>query len=223
MGLNIDAEEQDRLASVPESDCRRFWADPDLAGWDGFRRGRAGLWQARRDRSSTGCTDLAEDLDRRIMVRLVKGAYWDTEMKLRAGRWGLPDFALFTSKTGHGCQLYCALAKKLLGLIATGSTRNSPRTTPTASRPILELAGTEEGGARDFEFQRLHGMGERLHDIVLRRTRRPAAASMPPSGRIATCWPIWCGVFWRTGRTVLLRAPDRRRGCEARRRSRRPV
>ncbi|SCY69343.1 bifunctional proline dehydrogenase/L-glutamate gamma-semialdehyde dehydrogenase PutA [Paracoccus tibetensis] len=157
MGMNIDAEEQDRLV-LSLKVIRAVLSDPELAGWDGFGvvvqayGKRAGLtidWLAA----------LATRLDRRIMVRLVKGAYWDTEMK-RAQVEGLPDFPLFTSKTATDVS-YIANARKLLNHAG----RIYPQFATHNAHSVAAIL--EMGKGADFEFQRLHGMGERLHDIVL--------------------------------------------------------
>ncbi|SFK10574.1 bifunctional proline dehydrogenase/L-glutamate gamma-semialdehyde dehydrogenase PutA [Celeribacter neptunius] len=158
MGFNIDAEEQARL-TLSLKVIRAVLADEELAGWDGF----GVVVQAYGKRAGHVIDWLyqtAEVLDRRLMVRLVKGAYWDTEMKL-AQVEGHPDFPLFTSKTATDVS-YIANAKKLI--------RYSDRIYPQFAThnahtvaAVLELAGDTQ-----FEFQRLHGMGERLHDIVLK-------------------------------------------------------
>jgi len=161
MGLNIDAEEQDRLV-LSLKVIAAVLADPELAGWDGF----GVVVQAYGKRAGLVIDwlhELATRLDRRIMVRLVKGAYWDTEMKL-AQVEGLPEFSLFTNKNATDVS-YIANARKLLDcndrLYPQFATHNAHTVAA-----ILELAD-----GRPFEFQRLHGMGERLHDIVLRDTK----------------------------------------------------
>ena len=161
MGLNIDAEEQDRLALSLQV-IEAVLADPELAGWDGFgvvvqaygkRAGQVIDW----------LHELATRLDRRIMVRLVKGAYWDTEMK-HAQVEGYPDFPLFTTKQATDVS-YIAHARKLIGYADRIYPQFATHNAHTVAA-ILEMAGDAP-----FEFQRLHGMGERLHDIVLRETR----------------------------------------------------
>ncbi|MBD3787143.1 MAG: bifunctional proline dehydrogenase/L-glutamate gamma-semialdehyde dehydrogenase PutA [Sphingomonadales bacterium] len=161
MGLNVDAEEQDRLV-LSLKVIGAVLADPELAGWDGFgvvvqaygkRAGLAIDWLA----------DLARGLDRRIMVRLVKGAYWDSEMK-RAQVEGMPGFPLFTSKTATDVS-YISLASKLFGHADRIYPQFATHNAHTVAA-VLELAQ-----GRPFEFQRLHGMGERLHDITLSETR----------------------------------------------------
>lgn len=161
MGFNIDAEEQDRLV-ISLKVIEAVLSSPDLAGWDGF----GVVVQAYGKRASLVIDwlyALADRLDRRIMVRLVKGAYWDTEMKL-AQVEGLPDFSLFTSKTATDVS-YIANAKKLLDyadrIYPQFATHNAH-----SVAAILELAD-----GRPFEFQRLHGMGERLHEVVMEETK----------------------------------------------------
>jgi len=161
MGLNIDAEEQDRLV-LSLRVIEAVLSDPELAGWDGFGvvvqayGKRAGL-------TIDWLHALATRLDRRIMVRLVKGAYWDTEMK-HAQVEGLPGFALFTSKSATDVS-YIANAKKLLGY----SDRIYPQFATHNAHTVAAILEMADGEA--FEFQRLHGMGERLHDIVIKQTK----------------------------------------------------
>ena len=161
MGMNIDAEEQDRLV-LSLKIIEAVLADPSLAGWDGF----GVVVQAYGKRAGLAIDWLhamATRLDRRIMVRLVKGAYWDSEIK-RAQVEGLPGFPLFTSKTATDVS-YIALAKRLIGYADRIYPQFATHNAQTVAA-ILELA---QGVS--FEFQRLHGMGERLHDIVLTETK----------------------------------------------------
>ena len=158
MGLNIDAEEQDRLA-LSLRVIRAVLADPSLAGWDGF----GVVVQAYGKRAGAAIDWLyaqATELDRRIMVRLVKGAYWDTEIK-RAQVEGFEDFPLFTRKSATDVS-YIALARKLLGM----NDRIYPQFATHNAHSVAAVLDMAAG--HSFEFQRLHGMGERLHDIVLR-------------------------------------------------------
>lgn len=161
MGMNIDAEEQDRLV-LSLKVIEAVLSDPSLAGWDGF----GVVVQAYGKRAGEvidGLYRLATRLDRRIMVRLVKGAYWDTEMK-RAQVEGLPGFPLFTSKTATDVS-YLANARKLVGY----ADRIYPQFATHNAQTVAAVLEMAQG--IPFEFQRLHGMGERLHDIVLRETR----------------------------------------------------
>ncbi len=157
LGFNIDAEEADRLTLSLEV-IEAVLADPALAGWDGF-----GVVVQAYGRRAGAVIDwlyaLAGRLDRRIMVRLVKGAYWDAEVK-RAQVLGLESFPVFTRKAATDVS-YIANAKTLLGMTDRIYPQFATHNAHTVAA-ILEMAGDK--GA--FEFQRLHGMGERLHDIV---------------------------------------------------------
>ncbi|MDO5704130.1 MAG: bifunctional proline dehydrogenase/L-glutamate gamma-semialdehyde dehydrogenase PutA, partial [Paracoccus sp. (in: a-proteobacteria)] len=160
MGFNIDAEEQDRLV-LSLKVIRAVLSDPSLAGWDGF----GVVVQAYGKRAGLVIDwlhALATRLDRRIMVRLVKGAYWDTEIK-RAQVEGLPGFTLFTTKAATDVS-YIAHAKRLIGYADRIYPQFATHNAHTVAA-VLEMAGDVA-----FEFQRLHGMGERLHDIVLAET-----------------------------------------------------
>ncbi|MGP1357727.1 bifunctional proline dehydrogenase/L-glutamate gamma-semialdehyde dehydrogenase PutA, partial [Roseicyclus sp.] len=160
MGISIDAEEADRLElslDVIEAVAR----DPDLAGWDGF--GIVVQAYSRRAAPVIDWTEaLAADLGRRFMVRLVKGAYWDTEIK-RAQVEGLEDFPVFTRKAATDVS-YLACARKLMDYAPRLYPQLATHNAHTVAA-ILEMAGVERRG---FEFQRLHGMGEALHDMVMR-------------------------------------------------------
>ncbi|KPQ07998.1 MAG: bifunctional proline dehydrogenase / delta 1-pyrroline-5-carboxylate dehydrogenase PutA [Rhodobacteraceae bacterium HLUCCA12] len=162
MGFNIDAEEQDRLV-LSRDVIAAVLADPALEGWGGFGI----VVQAYAPRAGAVIDwfhDLASRLDRRVTLRLVKGAYWDTEIK-RAQVLGLPGFPVFTTKTATDIS-YIANAAKLLRM----SDRIYPQfATHNAHTVAAVLHMAQDYGRDRFEFQRLHGMGERLHDIVLRR------------------------------------------------------
>ena len=161
LGFNIDAEEADRLALSLEV-IEAVLEDPTLKGWDGF----GVVVQAYGRRAGAVIDwlhDLAMRLDRRLMVRLVKGAYWDSEVK-RAQVLGLASFPVFTRKQGTDAS-YIANAHKLLGM----TDRIYPQFATHNAHTVAAILDMAKGAvdARAFEFQRLHGMGERLHDIVL--------------------------------------------------------
>src|SRR6202043_1351072 len=99
---------------------------------------------------------LAQTLNRRLMARLVKGAYWDTEIK-RAQERGLDDYPVFTRKAMTDLN-YVACAQKLLALRKRIFPQFATHNALTVAT-VLELADGESG----FEFQRLHGMGEALY------------------------------------------------------------
>lgn len=164
LNLTIDAEEADRLELSLDVIAAVF-ADPSLAGWDGF-----GLAiQAYQNRASEVIRyvgELAASLNRRAMVRLVKGAYWDTEIK-RAQERGLAGYPVFTRKAMTDLN-YIACARQLLSLRPRIFPQFATHNALTVAT-ILELAG--ENG---FEFQRLHGMGDELYEQL--REDRPQIA-----------------------------------------------
>src|SRR5690606_20774705 len=134
---------------------------PELAGWDGF--GVVVQAYGKRVVPLIDWLDAtAQSLGRRIMVRLVKGAYWDAEIK-RAQVMGLPGYPVFTRKASTDIS-YIAAAKKLFAA-ASIYPQFATHNAHTASA-VLHLA-RQAGRAPDtYEFQRLHGMGERLHDVL---------------------------------------------------------
>ena len=159
IGLNIDAEEADRLG-LSLKVIEAVLCDPELDGWDGF--GVVVQAYGRRVVDVIdGLHDIATRLNRRIMVRLVKGAYWDTEIK-HAQVEGLEDFPVFTRKSATDVS-YLAAARKLLGLTDRIYPQFATHNAHTVAA-ILEMANGLAPSA--YEFQRLHGMGETLHDIV---------------------------------------------------------
>jgi RHH-type proline utilization regulon transcriptional repressor/proline dehydrogenase/delta 1-pyrroline-5-carboxylate dehydrogenase len=158
LGFNIDAEEADRLALSLEV-IEAVLSDPALRGWDGF-----GVVVQAYGRRAGAVIDwlyaLSVKLDRKIMVRLVKGAYWDAEVK-RAQVLGLASFPVFTRKQSTDVS-YIANARKLLGMTDRIYPQFATHNAHTVAA-IMDMANDKKA----FEFQRLHGMGERLHDIVL--------------------------------------------------------
>ncbi|MEO5806266.1 bifunctional proline dehydrogenase/L-glutamate gamma-semialdehyde dehydrogenase PutA [Devosia sp.] len=157
IALNIDAEEADRL-DLSLDIIESVLADPQLAGWHGF----GVVVQAYGGRAPDvieWLDALTERLDRRISVRLVKGAYWDTEIK-RAQTLGLAGFPVYAAKAETDVS-YMACARKLL---AVGQRIFPQFATHNAHTMAAILAMAPNRGS--FEFQRLHGMGEALHEIV---------------------------------------------------------
>jgi len=162
MGLNIDAEEADRL-SLSLDVIEATLSEPALAGWDGF----GVVVQAYGQRAGHVIDflhDLATRLDRRIMVRLVKGAYWDTEVK-QAQVNGIDGFPVFTAKAATDVS-YIANARKLLGMTDRIYPQFATHNAHTVAA-ILDMAKDVDA----FEFQRLHGMGEALHGIVMEQAK----------------------------------------------------
>uniref|UniRef100_UPI0035663348 bifunctional proline dehydrogenase/L-glutamate gamma-semialdehyde dehydrogenase PutA n=1 Tax=Puniceibacterium confluentis TaxID=1958944 RepID=UPI0035663348 len=158
IGFNIDAEEQDRL-DLSLDVIEAMLADEGLKGWDGF----GVVVQAYGRRAAPVIEtlyDMAERYDRRIMVRLVKGAYWDTEIKL-AQELGVERFPVFTRKINTDTS-YMACAQMLMDrrdrIYPQFATHNAH-----TCAAVIAMAGNDRDS---FEFQRLHGMGESLHAIV---------------------------------------------------------
>jgi len=154
LNFTVDAEEADRLELSLDVIAAAF-ADPSLAGWDGF-----GLaiqaYQKRASDVIDHVDALARALNRRMMVRLVKGAYWDTEIK-RAQERGLDGYPVFTRKAMTDLN-YVACAQQMLRLRPRIFPQFATHNALTVAT-LLELAKGESG----FEFQRLHGMGEALY------------------------------------------------------------
>ena len=160
IGLNIDAEEANRL-SLSMDVIEAVLSEPSLAGWDGF----GVVVQAYGKRAGPTIDwlyALATRLDRRIMIRLVKGAYWDTEVKL-AQVEGLDNFPVFTAKPATDIS-YIANARKLLGMTDRIYPQFATHNAHSCAA-ILDMAGDNQA----WEFQRLHGMGEALHSILKER------------------------------------------------------
>ena len=154
LNFTVDAEEADRLELSLDVIAASF-RDPSLAGWNGF--GLAIQAYQKRAHAVIGYVDhLASRLNRRMMVRLVKGAYWDTEIK-RAQERGLDGYPVFTRKAMTDLN-YVACARQLLALRPRLFPQFATHNALTVAT-VLELAGGEGG----FEFQRLHGMGEALY------------------------------------------------------------
>ncbi|MCJ8519866.1 RHH-type proline utilization regulon transcriptional repressor/proline dehydrogenase/delta 1-pyrroline-5-carboxylate dehydrogenase [Pseudorhizobium tarimense] len=175
IGLNIDAEEADRLElslDLLEALC----LDPALADWDGI----GFVVQAYGKRCPfvlDFIIDLARRSGHRIMVRLVKGAYWDAEIK-RAQLEGLEDFPVFTRKV-HTDLSYIACAKKLLAATDAVFPQFATHNAQTLAT-IYHLAGAEFQVGK-YEFQCLHGMGEPLYDEVVGKEKldRPCRIYAP--------------------------------------------
>ena len=156
LGLTIDAEEAGRLELTMDA-FERLARSPELSGWDGLGFVLQ-AYQKRAPAVADWLIDLAHRSNRRIMVRLVKGAYWDHEIK-HAQEHGLPDYPVFTRKANTDlCYEVCAA--RLIG----GSSRIFPQfathNASTAVQVLTMAAGTA------FELQRLHGMGELLYETL---------------------------------------------------------
>ncbi|MGE3829708.1 MAG: bifunctional proline dehydrogenase/L-glutamate gamma-semialdehyde dehydrogenase PutA, partial [Parvibaculaceae bacterium] len=162
VGLTVDAEEVNRLELSLEL-FGRLAHDPRLAGWNGL--GLAVQAYSKRARPVLEwLAQLAKDSGRRLPVRLVKGAYWDTEIK-RAQEAGLEAYPLFTRKVSTDVS-YLACARFML------SRRDVfyPQFATHNAHSLAAIA-VMAGEGRDYEFQRLHGMGQALYEEVARMPR----------------------------------------------------
>ncbi len=161
IGLNIDAEEADRLELSLDL-LEELCLDPDLAGWDGI----GFVVQAYGKRCPfvlDFLIDLARRSKHRLMIRLVKGAYWDAEIK-RAQLDGLEGFPVYTRKIYTDVS-YVACARKLLAatdvVFPQFATHNAQ-----SLATIYHMAGNDFSVGK-YEFQCLHGMGEPLYEEVV--------------------------------------------------------
>ncbi|MBC6441419.1 MAG: bifunctional proline dehydrogenase/L-glutamate gamma-semialdehyde dehydrogenase PutA [Rhodospirillales bacterium] len=164
IALTVDAEEADRL----EISLELFGlasGSASLAGWDGLGLA-VQAYQKRAVHVLDFLADMAARHGRRIPVRLVKGAYWDTEIKLSQEQ-GLDGYPVFTRKASTDVS-YIACARRLLGNAAAFYPQFATHNAQTLAT-ILMLAGSER---RDFEFQRLHGMGQALYERLVEESGR---------------------------------------------------
>ncbi len=173
LSFTIDAEEADRL-ELSLDVVGAVLGDPSLRGFEGF-----GLAVQAYQKRALAVIDWVEAaaaaFGSRLTVRLVKGAYWDTEIK-RAQERGLQDYPVFTRKAMTDlCYMVCV--KKLLA--ARG--RIFPQ---FATHNALTVASVIEdaGGVDGYEFQRLHGMGEALYEALLRELPDAACRVYAPVG-----------------------------------------
>ncbi|HEY0270536.1 MAG TPA: trifunctional transcriptional regulator/proline dehydrogenase/L-glutamate gamma-semialdehyde dehydrogenase [Sphingomonas sp.] len=175
IGFNIDAEEADRLELSLDL-LESLALDPDLAGWSGLGFVVQGYGK-RCPFVIDWIVDLARRAGRRIMVRLVKGAYWDAEIK-RAQVDGLADFPVYTRKV-HTDVAYIACARKLLAAPDAVFPQFATHNAQTLAT-IHHLAGPDFAIGR-YEFQCLHGMGEPLYEQVVGKDKldRPCRIYAP--------------------------------------------
>ncbi|HKM88157.1 MAG TPA: bifunctional proline dehydrogenase/L-glutamate gamma-semialdehyde dehydrogenase PutA [Xanthobacteraceae bacterium] len=171
--FTVDAEEADRL-ELSLDIIGAVLGDPSLRGWEGFGLA-VQAYQKRALPLIAWIEDAAVTLGRRLTVRLVKGAYWDTEVK-RAQERGLADYPVFTRKAMTDL-CYMACVKKLLA----ARDRLFPQ---FATHNALTVASVIEdaGGVEGFEFQRLHGMGEALYAALLAELPEAACRVYAPVG-----------------------------------------
>ena len=161
IGLNIDAEEADRL-DISLDLLERLCHAPNLQGWNGIGF-VIQAYQKRCPHVIDFVIDLARHTQRRLMVRLVKGAYWDSEIK-RAQVDGLDDYPVYTRKA-HTDVSYLACARKLLAAPEAIYPQFATHNAQTLAA-IYHMAGNNYY-AGQYEFQCLHGMGEPLYEQVV--------------------------------------------------------
>ena len=162
IGLTVDAEEADRL-ELSLDVIEQVFRDPTLNDWEGF-----GLavqsYQKRAPYVIDWLADLSKQYHRRLMVRLIKGAYWDTEIKV-SQVLGLAGYPVFTRKNSTDVS-FIACAKKLLSqpecFYPQFGTHNA-----YSIAAIMEIAGNN----RNFEFQCLHGMGQPVYDQIVAKDK----------------------------------------------------
>ncbi|HTQ14432.1 MAG TPA: bifunctional proline dehydrogenase/L-glutamate gamma-semialdehyde dehydrogenase PutA [Rhizomicrobium sp.] len=173
LAFTVDAEEAERLDLMLDI-LEAMGEAPPLRQWDGL--GLAVQAYSKRALPVVAwLADLARRQRRRIPVRLVKGAYWDTEIK-RAQELGLKDYPTFTRKSATDTS-YLAAARSLLAardaIYPQFATHNAH---------TLAAIQTFAGERTDFEYQRLHGMGEQLHALYREMNRGGGTRIYAPVG-----------------------------------------
>jgi len=192
INFTIDAEEADRLVLSLKL-LEQLAREPSLGTWRGLGLA-VQAYQTRAVALIPLLAGLAKDSGRRLMVRLVKGAYWDSEIK-RAQVGGRAGHPVFTTKPATDLS-YLAVARALIEahpyLYTQFATHNAH--TLAATRAIAVNT--------PIEHQRLHGMGETLYAAGHRHVRAADASHLcPGGGRTRIFCPIWCGGYWKTAPT----------------------
>ncbi|MBX9804681.1 MAG: bifunctional proline dehydrogenase/L-glutamate gamma-semialdehyde dehydrogenase PutA [Alphaproteobacteria bacterium] len=159
IGLTIDAEESERL-DISMDIIQYISAHVDLEGWNGFGVA-VQAYQKRAPLLIDDLIQMAKRDDRRLCIRLVKGAYWDSEIK-RTQERGLKGYSVFTRKVFTDvCYQVCA--QKMFAQSEAVYPQFATHNAQTVAM-LLEMAGE----TKEFELQRLHGMGEALHEQVVK-------------------------------------------------------
>ncbi|WP_417804160.1 bifunctional proline dehydrogenase/L-glutamate gamma-semialdehyde dehydrogenase PutA [Thalassospira lucentensis] len=158
IGFTVDAEEANRL-DLSLDVIGTVFADPDLDGWEGYGLA-VQAYQKRAYYVLEWLADLSTKVGRKMMVRLVKGAYWDTEVKFSQEN-GFDGYPCFTRKASTDVS-YLACAKFMLSRRDAFYCQFASHNAHTVAS-VLEMAGND----RTFEFQRLHGMGEALYEQIV--------------------------------------------------------
>src|SRR5262249_40020303 len=173
LNFTIDAEEADRL-ELSLDIIAEVLPDRALAGWDGFGLA-VQAYQKRAPDVIDWIANAAAALDRRVTVRLVKGAYWDTEVK-RGQERGLADYPVFTRKAMTDL-CYMACVTRLLA-----ARRHVYPQFATHNALTVAAVIEEAGGVTGYEFQRLHGMGETLYAALRAQEAGVACRVYAPVG-----------------------------------------
>ena len=195
INLTIDAEESDRLElSLDVFEALAARIAQHHPQWRGFGLA-VQAYQTRALEVVDEVARIARAHGLRFMVRLVKGAYWDGEIK-RAQELGLAGYPVFTHKH-HTDISYLACAQALLGHADVIYPQFATHNAGTIAA-ILQMA---RRGRRAFEMQRLHGMGEGVYREVHGGRPTCRCASTRRWASTATCWPTWCAGCWRTAPT----------------------
>lgn len=172
IGLTVDAEEADRL-DLSLDIFEKVFSDPALNDWEGLGLA-VQAYQKRASFVIDWLADLSKRHNKRIMVRLVKGAYWDAEIKMTQVQ-GFSDYPVFTRKNSTDVS-YLACARKLLSQPACFYPQFGTHNAYSVAA-IMEMAGTNH----NFEFQCLHGMGAPLYHQIVDKTKfnRPCRIYAP--------------------------------------------
>ncbi|SDH94945.1 L-proline dehydrogenase /delta-1-pyrroline-5-carboxylate dehydrogenase [Pseudomonas benzenivorans] len=175
VGISVDAEEADRLELSLEL-YEKLMRDPAIAGWGEFGL----VVQAYSKRCLpvlVWLCLLGKELGAKMPLRLVKGAYWDTEIK-QCQVQGLDGYPVFTRKEGTDTS-YLACARFLLSEFTRGVIYPQFASHNAHTVSCILAIAAEQQAPREFEFQRLHGMGDALYDTVLEQHRKTVRIYAP--------------------------------------------
>ncbi|MCH8497484.1 MAG: bifunctional proline dehydrogenase/L-glutamate gamma-semialdehyde dehydrogenase PutA [Marinobacter sp.] len=173
VAITVDAEEMDRL-ELSLKLFEKVYAAPELKGWNGFGLVVQG-YSKRALPVLSWLNRLASERGGEIPVRLVKGAYWDTEIKL-CQQLGLAGYPVFTRKEATDTS-YLACMRFLLSEYTRGHIY--PQFASHNAHTVAAVLATAQGTERNFEFQRLHGMGDALYNTVLEQHKVPVRIYAP--------------------------------------------
>lgn len=173
IGLTVDAEESERL-DISLDIIENVFSDPKLYGWDGFGIA-VQSYQKRAFYVLDWAHHLAKAQKRRMVIRLIKGAYWDSEIK-KTQMAGLEDYPVFTRKVYTDVS-FQACAKKILTMTDYIYPQFATHNVYSVAM-ILSMVGDY----KNFEFQCLHGMGQELYSHVVEELGIPCRIYAPVGG-----------------------------------------